>query len=236
MIGQNPAAAIKRPNVSRTEQRVLTPLEIGYLLKAARGDRLEALVVLALTSTMGPGELFGLRPSDVYLQERYLTVNHDLVEAAAYGYRPTLEPTKNEKRRRRIALPQIAVDALREHMKRRLAEGGGEYVFTSPDGAPIRLSNLNRRWWKPLLKKAAGLAEKDGVLDFPVDLGMYALRHTANALMGHVGVPIEVASDRMGHSSIRTTVDVYGHRYQGSDQIVAEKLDGFFDHLLEEAG
>jgi integrase len=54
--------------------------------------------------------------------------------------------------------------------------------------------------------------------------------------MGHVGVPIEVASDRMGHSSIRTTDDVYGHRYQGADQIVADKLDAFFDDLLEKAG
>ena len=174
----------------------------------------------------------------MYLPERYLIVNNDLVEAAAYGYRPTLEPPKNPKRRRRIQLPEIAVDALREHMKRRLAKGGGEFVFSSPEGEAIRLSNLTRRWWKPLLKKAAELAEKDlrdagdSSYRFPTDLRMYALRHTANALMGHIGVPIEVASDRMGHSSIRTTVDVYGHRYEGSDQIVADKLDTFFGDLL----
>ena len=190
MIGQNPAAAIKRPRASRTEQQVLTPLEIGYLLKAAHGDRLEALVVLAVTSTMGPGELFGLRRCDVHLSERYLSVNHDLVEAAAHGYRPTLEPPKNAKRRRRIDLPKIAVDALRERMKLCLVEGSGELVFSSPEGAPIRLSNLCRRWWKPLLGKAAELAEKDarevGDHDyrFPTDLRMYALRHSAASLDG----------------------------------------------------
>ncbi|MFY9739239.1 MAG: site-specific integrase, partial [Candidatus Cybelea sp.] len=238
MIGQNPAAAIKRPRASRTEQQVLTPLEIGYLLKAAHGDRLEALVVLAVTSTMGPGELFGLRRCDVHLSERYLSVNHDLVEAAAHGYRPTLEPPKNAKRRRRIDLPKIAVDALRERMKLCLVEGSGELVFSSPEGAPIRLSNLCRRWWKPLLGKAAELAEKDareaGDHDyrFPTDLRMYALRHSAASLMGHIGVPIEIARERMGHSSIRTTVDVYGHYYEGTGRSVADKLDGFFDRML----
>ena len=232
MIGLNVAALLKRPQVLRTEQRALTPLEIRYLLKAASGDRLEALVVLALTCSMGPGELFALRPRDVCLPERYLTVNHDLVEAAAYGYSPTLEPPKNPKRRRQIKLPQIAFDALRERMKRRLDEGGGEYVFTSPDGAPIRLSNLTRRWWKPLLKKAAALAEEDGLFDFPVDARMYDLRHTGASLMGHLGVPIHVASDRMGQSNAHETLKTYTHCFPGSDQIVADKLDTFFDDLL----
>ena len=233
VLGQNVAANVRRPKVARSEQRALSPVEVSYLLKAAKGDRLEAVVVLSLTSTMGPGEMFGLRRCDVHLSERYLTVSHDLVEAKAHGYRPTLEAPKNPKRRRRIDLPQITVEALRERLKLCLAEGSGELVFTSPDGAPIRLSNLCRRWWKPLLLKAAELAKDareagDTDYRFPTGLRMYALRHTAASLMGHVGVPIEVARERMGHSSIRTTVDVYGHCYEGTGRSVADKLDDFF--------
>jgi len=239
LITRNPAARVTPPKVERIERRVLTPPEIGFLLEAARGDRLEALIVLALTSTMGPGELFALRRRDVHLSERYLTVTGDLVEAAGHGYRPTLEATKTAKRRRRIDLPAIAVDALRERLKRCLAEGSGEFIFTSPEGDPIRLSNLRRRWWKPLLEKAAVEAEKaaqaagDRAYRFPADLRMYDLRHTANALMGLIGVPIEVARERMGHSSIRTTVDVYGHIFKGQGELVAGKLDAFFEGIGE---
>lgn len=234
ILSRNPAENVKRPKLQRREMRALAPEEVALLLRAVHGDRLEALVVLALTTTMGPGELFALRRRDIHISDRHLIVAGDLVEAAAHGYRPTIEPTKNPKRRRRIDLPKIAVDALRERLKLCLAEGSGDFVFTSPEGAPIRLSNLHRRWWKPLLEKTAGLAAKHGVT-FPVDLRLYDLRHTANALMGLAGISIEVARDRMGHSSIKTTVDVYGHLYASRQRDAAAKIDVIFGVLLNES-
>ena len=137
----------------------------------------------------------------------------------------------------RIQLPDIAVDALREHMKRRLAKGGGELYFrrlrARQSDSQISLAVGGSRYSKRPLNSPRRTYAMPGtrpIASHP--LRMFALRHTANALMGHIGVPIEVASDRMGHSSIRMTVDVYGHRYEGSDQIVADKLDTFFGDLL----
>jgi integrase len=238
-LGRNPCATVKPPKLVRTERRALTPSEIGYLLRAVRGDRLEALIVLALTTTCGPGELFALRRRDVHLAERYIEINGDLVETAAHGYRPTVEPTKNPKRRRRIVLSAIAVDALRERLKLCLAEGGGEFVFTSPGGAPIRLSNLRRNWWLPLLCRAADLAEAnareagDTGYRFPRDLRFYEMRHSAASLMLHLGVPIEIVSKRMGHASVSTMLAVYAHLCEGADRVAAEKLDAFFEHIGE---
>lgn len=82
-----------------------------------------------------------------------------------------------------------------------------------------------------MLEKAAVLAEADAraVGDskyrFPVDLRMYDMRHTANALMGLAGVPLEVARERMGHSSIKLTADTYGHVYASLQQDAATRLD-----------
>jgi integrase len=232
MISSNPASRVKAPHVAHREQRALTPPEVGYLLKAVTGDRLEALVILALTAAMGPAELFALRRRDVHLAEGYLMVTGDLVEAP--GRKPTIEATKTAKRRRRIDLPPITNEALRRRLKLCLTEGSGELVFTSPEGAPIRNTNLRRRWWKPLLEKAAALAEKDArdagdsLYHFPTDLRMYDMRHTANALMGYAGVALEVARERMGHSSIRLTADTYGHVYPSMQRDVAVRLETLF--------
>jgi integrase len=240
LITRNPAALVTPPKMPRREMRALSPAEVGFLLAAARGDRLEAFVILALTSTMGPAELLALRRRDVHLDEGYLLVTADLVSTAATGYRPTLEPTKTKRRRRRIDLPAIAVDALRRRLKLCLDEGSGDAVFTTRQGALIRLTSLRSYWWRPLLVRAAEEAEKavreagDTQYRFPRELRIYELRHTANALMGLAGVPMEIARDRMGHSSIKTTFDVYGHVYSSRVGDAVERLDDLFAKIGSE--
>jgi integrase len=46
--------------------------------------------------------------------------------------------------------------------------------------------------------------------------------------MGYLGVPIEVARERMGHSSITMTADTYGHNYKSLQTDVATRMDAFF--------
>ena len=230
LIVRNPAAAVKAPTMPRREMRALSPPEVAHLLKAVRGDRLEAFVILALTTTMGPAELLALRRRDVNLNEGYLLVTSDLVAASATGYRPTIEPTKTARRRRRIDLPKIAVEALRARMKLCLSEGSGEFVFTTKAGALIRPTSLRNYWWRGVRERAAALAADENQ-SFPLDLKLYELRHTANALMGLAGISIEMARDRMGHSSIKTTADVYGHVYSSRVGDAVERLDALFAEI-----
>ena len=189
---------------------------------------------------MGPGELFALRPRDVQLAGGFVVVDGDLVEVV--GQRPHIEETKNRFRRRRIDLPPMALDALRKRLKLRLAENPKvEQVFTSAEGTLIHMSNLRRRWWKPLLQRAAALAEKaahkagDTQYRFPTDLRMYDLRHTANALLSYIGVPLEVARERMGHASIRLTADTYGHIFPSMQRDVASRLQILFEKIRDDA-
>lgn len=35
----------------------------------------------------------------------------------------------------------------------------------------------------------------------------------------------KVIADRLGHTSVRTVLDVYGHLYEGADEAAAERLD-----------
>ncbi|EQD35664.1 integrase family protein, partial [mine drainage metagenome] len=66
-VARNVAALVDPPQAVRSEMRPLTPEQVRALLAAARGDRLEALCVLAGTTGMRRGELLGLRWADVDL-------------------------------------------------------------------------------------------------------------------------------------------------------------------------
>lgn len=230
IIDRNPADKFRLPEPDR-QIAVWEPEEALHFLREARGDRLYAMYLLALTTTMGPAELFGLRKVDVNLKGGYLMVVQNLEDVAG---RVAVGATKTRSRRRRIDLPPQAIDALRDHLKANLSSG--PFVFTSAEGQPLRRSNLRRREWLPLLKRAATSAEKAAAeagnpdYRFPL-IRFYDMRHTCNALMGYLGVPIEVARERMGHSSITTTVDVYGHIYRGQQDIVARKFGEFLDAL-----
>ena len=67
LVRRNAAAAVKRPTIRRSEARYLTVEEVGRLLKAAKGDRLEPLIVLMLGSGLRRGEALALHWRDVDL-------------------------------------------------------------------------------------------------------------------------------------------------------------------------
>jgi integrase len=81
LLPQNAAEAVKPPQVRREEMRPLTPEQVKALLEAARGDRLEALYLLAVTTGLRQGELLGLKWEDVDLEEGKLQVRRTLATA-----------------------------------------------------------------------------------------------------------------------------------------------------------
>src|SRR5690606_17631674 len=119
----------------------------GALLEAAASDRLEALYVLAITSGLRQGELLALQWSDVDLEAQAVTVRHTLIEAEG---KIILSEPKTAKSRRRVTIPQMAIEALHAHRRQSLAEGhaGSPWVFCDSDGGHLRKSNLIRRSFK----------------------------------------------------------------------------------------
>ena len=210
MISANPVARVRAPRVEHNERPVLTLDEVRYLFKAAKGDRLEGLVVLAVTTGMRPAEMLGLRRRDVYLNDGFLVVTGDLVQKPGG---PTIEATKTKQSRRRIDLPPIALDALRERLKLCFGEVGSELVLRRHQERRFTTTTYGTAGGSRRSSKAAEIAEKaareasDARYRFPTALRLYDLRHTANALNAPAGVPIQVARERMGtrqSSSLRT--------------------------------
>jgi integrase len=101
LIPRNVTEAVKAPKPTKKEVRPLSREEAKAFLRAARGDRLEALYVLAISTGMREGELLGLRWDDIDLEGGKLSVQRSLT-ITKDG--PEFTPTKRSKSRRSIKL------------------------------------------------------------------------------------------------------------------------------------
>jgi integrase len=202
---KNPADDVDAPRVHTEEVHPLTRDEARRFLKVIRGDRLEALYVLALHTGLRQGELLALRWEDVDIEEKTLIVRRTITKD---GGKLLIGPTKTAKSRRTVKLTRDAAEALREHLTRQLEEidGLGDYyqpgglVFATMKGTLLNPSNLRKRSFAPLLVPA-GLPH----------MTFHQLRHTAATILLLKNVNPKIVSEMLGHASIAITLDTYSH-------------------------
>lgn len=211
----NPARvgeAVNLPAMDSTEMRFLDPGEVDELARAIP-ERFRTLVLTAAYTGLRWGELTGLRAKRLALPERRLTVAESLAEVRGHH---TFKTPKTAASRRSVALPAALVDVLADHLRRWPAVGGG-LVFTDPAGGPIRRSNFRRRVWLPAVGETVGEPCR-----------FHDLRHTHAAWLIGQGEHPKTIQSRLGHASISTTLDRYGHLMPGMDEAAADRLDNAF--------
>jgi integrase len=226
LVQRNVAEMVKPPRPEHREMRTLTAIAANHLLDVAQGDRFEALYVLALTTGMRRGELLALRWQDIDLEQRSLQVKVSLQESGSTFI--VAEP-KTAYSRRRILLSQAAVDALRAHRIRqneeRLLLGpvwqDNDLVFPNQIGKLMDPSGFVQMFKQLLVK--AGLPP----------IRFHDLRHTAATLLLERGVMPKTVSEMLGHSSVKITLDLYGHVTPRMQQAVADTMDTLFKKLEE---
>lgn len=87
-------------------------------------------------------------------------------------------------------------------------------MFQAPMGGPVRRSNLRRHVWLPAVQAS---------VDEP--MRFHDLRHTHVAMLIAQGEHPKTIQARLGHTSISTTLDTYGHLFEGLDEAAADRLD-----------
>jgi integrase len=168
-------------------------------------SRYRALVLIGAFAGLRIGELAGLQLGDFDPLRSQLRVRRTVSDVAG---RVVIGPPKTTKSTRTVSLPRSITKELTDYLAERGTTSPEDWIFPSPVGGPIRRTGWVRRFWKPALA-AAGLNES---------LGTHTLRHSQ-------GEHPKVIADRLGHTSVRTVLDVYGHLYEGADQAAAEALD-----------
>lgn len=223
MLPLNPAQACELPKRTRREMKSLTPEEATVFLKEAKADPHGLIFAFALATGMRPEEYLALQWKDVDLQKGTATVQRTLCWRRQKGGGWYFGEPKTSQSRRTIPLPASLVKELIQH-KRRQAESrlrlGPEYqpyelVFATAAGGPLHPENLNARNFKTVRDRAK----------LPSNVTLYTLRHTCATLLLLAGENAKVISERLGHSSIVMTLDIYSHVLPSMQQAATEKLE-----------
>lgn len=217
LLARNPAASVKRPGVTHTETRHLSPSEVRALLDASRTSRFHMALSLIAATGLRRGEALALMWSDIDLKKQTLKVRGTL---SRVGGKLKVTELKTLKSRRTLRLSPGMVDMLTAHRKVQVAEqlqAGSLWqasgrVFATAMGGPIEPRNLYRA-----LAAAADKAELEGV-------GIHTLRHSAATAWLENGINLKAVSELLGHANISITADCYGHVTESTSRSAMDTL------------
>jgi integrase len=232
LVRKNPCEGVRLPSLdSSTEDEgdktFLTEDEFS-LLRAATNPDARDLLTVAVGTGLRWGELTALRVHDLQLSGRapHLSVRrawkrNGTGEFAVDGEgRFYLGSPKTRESRRRVSLSPPVVKVLRRAIRDKAPE---DLVFAAPQGGRLDQGN----WYSARWQVAVKAARKSGLGSSP---RFHDLRHTHAAWLISAGVPLPVIQKRLGHKSIKVTVDVYGgllvQTHEVVDLAVARALSG----------
>ncbi|PID20156.1 site-specific integrase [Sporosarcina sp. P3] len=227
VIMVNPMDSVNKPSDRQAPQsdelNVYEPNEIKALFAAAENEPIywQVFLTLALTAGLRRGELLGLEWGKVDKVNKCIDVSTTIVKGKTGAL---IKQPKTRKSNRLITLPDSTMDELdrfRKHwVKEKLRMGSGwienekEWLFCNENGTHF-YPDTPSTWWKRFTERAE--------LRY---IRLHDLRHTFATLQIARGVHAKVIAERLGHSKISTTMDVYGHLLRSADQDAASTLEG----------
>ncbi|MGY4689611.1 site-specific integrase [Salibacterium sp. K-3] len=193
--------------------------EASYFLEVAKEDKNYIFFLLALSTGMRPGEILGLKWRDIDPDNQQLSVLRSLTRQGE------LKQPKTKSSRRMISLGEDTLSTLKSHrtrqkeekMKAGKAYDDQNFVIATKTGNPVLYRNILRTWYrltKPLFDK--------GEL---TPIRLYDMRHTHASLLLRENVHPKIVSERLGHASIKITLDTYSHVIPSLQKEAADKFN-----------
>jgi integrase len=221
LINHNPLDAVTSPKPEKIEMKTWDVETANKFLETIKDDIIYIPVLLALQTGMRQGEIAALKWDDVDLEDGYIAVRNTLQKING---KFILKEPKSKKSIRTIALMEITITELKKHRRKQaemiLAMGekykNENFVCTWEDGRPLDPSYISKKFFK-LVKK----------YNFPY-IRFHDLRHTHATMLLQEGVHPKIVSERLGHSTINITLDVYSHVLPNIQKEAVKKLDKLF--------
>lgn len=230
LIATNPADQARPPRLAHAddeaqELQVWTGRQAATFLAFVDDHPFRAVWHLALGTGARRGEVLGLRWRDVDLDAGQVRIRRALT--VVDGVPRLLAPKTSRSRALHVGASVVA--ALRrerqaQEQRRTTATSWDDrwgLVFTGDDGGHVDPMAVTQQF-RALVRAAP----------VPV-IRLHDLRHTHASLLLADGVPIKVVSERLGHTTIAMTLDVYGHLLPGMDAEAADRFDAILDHRRE---
>ena len=229
------------PRIEKYDAVFLTSAEADILV-ANCPPAIRDLVEFAIGTGMRLSELLGLRVEavDLSASKPVVYVVKTLHRGGKFG------KPKSERSRRAIHLSRKMAALLAKLIT---GKGPKSFVFMAPEGGAWDANNFRWRYWRyavaaaqrcakhpPVPEKTGNGAELERVTAMSVSTcscstrlhkrpRFHDLRHTHVALLLDAGADFYMIQLRLGHASIKTTIDVYGHRIASGDVRLLEALD-----------
>jgi integrase len=217
IISRSPADAVDPPKVERGTMSTYDVAQTAELLDAARGSRLYVPIVLGVLCGLRRGEIAALRWRNVdFLNARIAVVQS--AEQTGEGVRYK-EPKSG--RARTVDMPALVTEELRTHRLRQAEEllrlgvrvTDETFVYTREDGEPMQPRSLSHGWQQLIART-----------ELP-RVRFHDLRHAHATHLLASGVHPKVASERLGHSKVGITLDLYSHVLPGMQADAAARVD-----------
>jgi integrase len=217
LLIRNPVDAATPPKAKRGKMNTFDLDQTAELIEAMRPTRMLVPTLLAVLCGMRRGEIAALRWKNVDLAAGRLAI---LESAEQVGTKIRYKTPKSGKGRT-LALSASLVEELRAHRLRQADEllkvgvvlSDDTFVVAQADGTPLQPDTLTQDWVRKLADTSLPR------------IRFHDLRHAHATHMLSSGVHPKVASERLGHSKIGITLDLYSHVLPGMEADAAERVD-----------
>jgi integrase len=225
LLARNPADAVKPPKVERRQMRTLDPDDTVRMIEAARGTSLLVPILLGILCGLRRGEVTALKWRAVDLDRGQLSVTAS-TEQTEDGVRE--KETKSGKGRI-VTLPAMVLKELRQHRVRQaeillqlgVRLGDEHHVVAREDGQPLQPRSLTHSFVKFIRRH--GLPR----------VRLHDLRHSHATHMLAAGVHPKIAQERLGHSSVGVTIDLYSHVLPGMQAEAVSRVDAMLQDAVD---
>lgn len=191
--------------------------EAQLLIDRLYGNKIEIPMLLMLLCGLRYSEAAGLRWKDIDFENKTLTVNQIYVyigKDEQYFKEP-----KTEGSVRTITIPDMLISKLlRENKRQKILKLQG----INNENDLVCINPLNKPWTETSLNRAAKKFFEDNGLR---RIRLHDLRHTHSSLLLAAKVPYKAIQARLGHSSIKMTMDTYSHLMEETDKLTTELLE-----------
>jgi len=223
ILDSNPFDKVIKPKSRQTQRKgnFLTKEELKEFLKLAQTTTLSyffPLVHLMAYTGLRQGEALALKWSDIDFENKKITVNKT---AARIKEKQTLQTPKTKNSKRVISIDSATLSILKSWKKDQIKiyfkngkhfEGDDNFIFTNQRGDWVHIHNFI-----PYFKRF--------VTDHKLKpITPHGLRHTHASLLFSAGVEPKNISDRLGHSTVQITLDLYTHITEEQRRDTVEKL------------
>ena len=228
ILARNPADAVGAPKVEKIKMRALDANETALLLAHFRPTRVFVPALLGALCGLRRGEVTALRWRAVDFANAQLAI----VESTEQTKAGTRSKETKSGRARRVALPSLVVDELRRHRLRQAEEllklgvrlSDDDFVYAQADGSAVQPNSLTHEFTR-ILALSTALPR----------IRFHDLRHSHATQMLTSGIHPKIAQERLGHSSIGITLDLYSHVMPGMQEDAAAKVDAAMRAAIDKA-